>query len=97
MSDVLKQAIDMIDANNDDFDDIMAEYMAEGYVIITKDYFVLAKFDEANRELFVYITIGRLDEVMKLIYVDPLTISFLRKGVYKSYNYQKFLKKCRIK
>lgn len=81
----------MIESYGDDFDTIMSYYMLNGYVWVSPDAFVLAKY--TDNDLFVYISIGELGELLSKIHFIPDTISFMRRGKMKKYDYRKFINK----
>ena len=87
----LLKAISLIESYGDDFDQIIEYYMRNGYVYVSPECFILAEYKE--NDLFVYLVIGKIKDLMDKIHFVPETISFVRKGKLKKYHYKSFLNK----
>jgi hypothetical protein len=92
MSPILK-AIALIESYGEDFDTIMAHYFHNGYVYSSKDLFALAKREE--NDLFIYLIVGHINNLLPKIDFIPENIRCVRKGEYKIYDYKRIANKIR--
>jgi hypothetical protein len=89
----LLKAISLIESYNNDFDEIIEYYMRNGYVYVSPECFILAEYNSNEKDLFVYLCIGEIKDLMNKIHFSPETISFTRKGKLKKYLYERFYNK----
>jgi len=89
----LVDVINDIESYGDDFDDIMAEYMINGIIYITPEDFVIARYSAEDQDFFVYYCRGSIKNLLKKIDFPIKTISFVREGWLRQYDYSKFHKK----
>ena len=89
----MQHAQDLIENKyGDDFYQILSDYMSTGYVYISPTIFALAKRDNDD-ELFVYLAIGGLDNLVNKIDFIPKTLTCYRRGMFKTFDYQRLLTK----
>lgn len=82
-----------IEQYDDDFEQIIAEYITNGIIYSDADNLVLAKYNAATHHLFIYYCCGDIKKLLTKIDFKVTTISFYRRNKFKQYSYEQFYNK----